>query len=223
MEGFKPDSTAANDLGLSFMCSSFPNGSFPLGCIHEFLAERVEDAAATIGFAGGLLGALMKNTGVMVWIGMSRKLFPPSLKNFGVNPDHIIFIDLKKEKEMLWVMEEALKCGKLSAVVGEIREIDFTTSRRLQLAVESSRVTGFILRTNYQKLSPTACVSRWKISSIPSEPIDDLPGIGFPTWKVELLRMRNGKTGMWDVQWLNGKFVPIQKQMVVHEQQKKTG
>jgi len=33
-------------------------------------------------------------------------------------------------------MEEALKCAGLAAVIGEVREMDFKQSRRLQLAVE---------------------------------------------------------------------------------------
>ena len=37
---------------------------------------------------------------------------------------------------MLWVIEEALKCEGLAAVIGEIKELSFTQSRRLQLAVE---------------------------------------------------------------------------------------
>jgi protein ImuA len=56
-------------------------------------------------------------------------------------------------------------------------------------------------------LNTTSCVSRWKITSLASERVDDLPGIGFPKWRVELLRIRNGKPGSWDVQWMNGKFV----------------
>jgi protein ImuA len=105
----------------------------------------------------------------------------------------------------LWSMDEALKCGALSAVIGEMKDISFTASRRLQLAVEQSQVTGFILRHS-NHLNTTACVSRWKITSIPSEPVDDLPGIGFPAWKVELLRMRNGRTGVWSMKWMEGKF-----------------
>ena len=102
-------------------------------------------------------------------------------------------------------MEEALKCNAVSAVVGEIREINFTASRRLQLAVEQSQVTGFILRSNFRSVNTTACVSRWKITPLASES-DDMPGIGFPKWKVELLRMRNGKSGSWIMQWVDGRF-----------------
>lgn len=197
-----------NDLlnsGLGPINDSFPNASFPLGAVHEFLTEQKESAASTCGFITGLLSYLMGNAGAVLWVSSSRTLFPPALKNFGVDLDRVIFLDLRKERDVSWAVEEALKCNALSAVVGEMREIDFTASRRLQLAVEQSRVTGFIIRTNYRTLTTTACASRWKISQLPSESLE-LPGIGFPKWKVELLRIRNGKPGVWNAQWVKGKF-----------------
>jgi protein ImuA len=107
---------------------------------------------------------------------------------------------------VIWALEEALKCEAITAVVGEIREISFTASRRLQLAVEQSHVTGFLLRRLSRNLNTTACVSRWKITPLVSEVIDDLPGIGFPKWRIELLRIRNGKPGVWDIMWKDGRF-----------------
>jgi protein ImuA len=166
----------------------------------------------------------MKNSGAVLWISTARKIFPPALKNFGIDPDRFIFVDLQKEKDVLWAMEEALKCSALTAVVGEVQGIDFTSSRRLQLAVEDSKVTGFIVRMNSSKLSTTACVSRWMISSLPSESIEDLPGIGFPSWHIELLRMRNGKTGSWNIQWVNGGFEQVHEQALAESmRQKKAG
>jgi protein ImuA len=106
-------------------------------------------------------------------------------------------------------MDEALKCSALTAVVGEMQEISFTASRRLQLAVEQSSVTGFVIRNNPRKLNTTACVSRWKITPLPSNSNENLPGIGYPCWKVELLRIRNGKPGVWDIVWGEGGFLPV--------------
>lgn len=221
LEGFKPAGSAGVDMGLGPIKNAFPHGTFPLGAIHEFLSAQPEDAAATCGFISGLIAPLMGGSGTTLWISTARSLFPPALKNFGIQPDRFIFIDLQKEKDVLWAMDEALKCGALTAVVGEMQEIGFTDSRRLQLAVEQSRVTGFIVRHNYRKLSTTACVSRWKITSLPSVPIssdgngdgivEDLPGIGFPQWRVELLRIRNGRPGIWEVKWVGGKFCATAK------------
>jgi protein ImuA len=206
LQGFKPTNSTTLDLGLGAIRNAFPNASFPLGCVHEFLSSGKEDMAATNGFIAGLLGSLLGASGIALWISSSRTLFPPSLKRFGIQPDRFIFIDLQSEKDVLWAMTEALKCGALTAVVGEVQELSFTESRRLQLATEQSQVTGFILRRKVNKVKTTACISRWKISALPSDLIDDLPGIGFPKWKVELLRIRNGQTGAWEIQWINGQF-----------------
>lgn len=205
LQGFTFSKNDSLNSELGPIRESFPNASFPLGAVHEFLSEQKEEAASTSGFIAGLLSHLMGNSGAALWISSSRTLFPPALKNFGIDPDRIIFLDMKKEKDVIWAMDEALKCRALVAVVGEMREIDFTASRRLQLAVEQSQVTGLIIRNNYRKLATTACVSRWKVTPLPSEWIE-LPGIGFPKWKVELLRIRNGKPGVWNVQWVDGRF-----------------
>jgi protein ImuA len=224
LQGFTSKGNAALDIELEPLKAAFPNGSFPLGAIHEFLSSRVEDSAATSGFISGLIASLMHNSRTVIWISSSRRLFPPALKSMGLEPDRFIFIDLQKEKDVLWAMDEALKCEALAAVVGEVREIDFTMSRRLQLAVEQSKVTGFILRNNFRKLNTTACVSRWKITPLPSESVNALPGIGFPNWRVELLRMRNGKPGAWDIQFINGKFVHVHNSpFVLKTERKKAG
>jgi protein ImuA len=224
LQGFNTTNNPTRDIGLGPIMTAFPNGSFPIGALHEFISEATEQATATLGFISGILCSLMGSSGTILWISASRTLFPPALKNFGIQPDRFIFIDLQKEKDVHWAMEEALKCNGLSAVVAEIRALDFTTSRRLQLAVEQSEVTGFIVRNNVHKLTTTACVSRWKITPLQSEPMDDLPGIGFPSWRVELIRMRNGKTGVWDMQWIAGRLVE-QTKIPAHliESQKKFG
>ncbi len=208
MQGMQVAQSLVTDLGLGSLREAFPGGSFPLGAVHEFLSPVAEGAASTAGFISGLLSSLMGDNGTALWISAARTIFPPALRSFGIQPDRVVFVDLKKEKDVLWVMDEALKCGALSAVVGEMKDINFTESRRLQLAVEQSKSTGFILRNN-AKLNTTACVSRWRITPLASELIDDLPGVGFPQWRVELLRMRNGRSGVWDLKWINERFAPV--------------
>lgn len=206
LEGFKTIDENSKDIGLKAITDSFPNETFPLGAVHEFLAHRPEEIAATSGFITSLLSSLIPpNRGVALWISSSRRIFPPGLSVFGVRPDNFVFIHLRKEKDIIWAVDEALRCSAISAVVGELKELTFSESRRLQLAVERSGVTGFILR-NPARLQPSACVSRWKITSLPSDPADGLPGIGYPKWNIELLRVRNGKPGAWELIFRNGSF-----------------
>ena len=203
---------------------SFPNGIFPLASVHEFLAESAEDVAATSGFISCLLSSLMCKGGVTVWIGPSQTMFPAALKFFNVEPDKIIFINAKNSRELLWLVEETLKCQGLAAVVGEVSEVTFTVSRRLQLAVEQSRVTGFLVRNRSRNIIANACSARWKISSGSSIITDYMPGIGFPVWKIELLKVRNGKPGTWQMQWAYNKLHPVTDPSILSStEQRKTG
>jgi protein ImuA len=225
LQGFKTLLTETNiTIGSESIEACFPNAIFPIGSVHEFLTVA-GDIAPTNGFVAALLTKLMQFRGVCIWISASRTLFPPALKTFGVEPDQIIFIDLKKEKDVLWTMEEALKCDRLTAVLGELREISFKESRRLQLAVEQSRVTGFLLRHQPCRLNTIACVARWRITSFPSELEDGMPGVGFPRWHVELLKVRNGRLGNWTVEWSTNQFQKIEENIfsISQNQRRKTG
>jgi protein ImuA len=216
-QGFTPPKASMlKGIGLGPIETAFPNGIFPTGNIHEMICPTPEQAAATSGLMGGLIASLMKNGGACLWISTGRKLFPPALMAFGVMPDRVIFIDVARER-VLWAMEEALKCEGMAAVIAEVREISFAQSRRLQLAVESSKVTGFLLRNDPRKLGTTTCVARWQITSLPSELDDDLPGVGFPRWQVDLLRVRNGNPGSWKLEWADGHFMPVEEQELIIE------
>lgn len=210
MQGLKrPHGMEYPDMRLGVIEQAFPEKKFPFGVIHEFISGTAENAAATNGFISGLLGKLMMNKGLCVWISNRRTVFPCALKGFGIAPDQVIFIDLKKESDVLWAVEETLKSEAIAAVVGEFTELDFIQSRRLQLAVEKSRVTGFVHRYRPKTENIVSCVTRWKIYSIPSKNEDGMPGLGFPRWHVELTKVRNGKPGHWDIEWVSNEFKQI--------------
>ncbi|QPH40475.1 ImuA family protein [Pedobacter endophyticus] len=224
LQGVKPSGEGGlQDIGLPQICNAFPNGIFPSGAIHEFLGCNMEDAAASGGFITALMATLMRTGTNCIWISTKRTLYPASLNAFGISPDRLLFIDLKSEKDVLWATEEALKCSSIAVVVSELDEISFAQSRRLQLVVEKSRVTGFLIRRNAEKLSNTICVARWKISPLPSREIDDLPGLGFPNWQVALLKVRNGLPGSWNVSYLNGAFceeIPQAEKQFIEEKRR---
>lgn len=206
MEGFSSGADGQLfDFGLGSMNEAFPGGAFPLGAIHEFVSPTETCAAAANGFLAGLLSTLMKREGICLWISVDHKLFPPALKFFGIEPHRVIFVDVRRGKDGLWVLEQGLKCKALAAVVAEISDISFAESRRLQLAVETSKVTGFLHRLHPRTENTLACVSRWKIRPLSSR-IGGLPGVGFPRLEVELVKIRNGRPGIWQFEWRNGTF-----------------
>ena len=214
-EGYRPPETGnQTSIGLGPIEAAFPNGVFPVGAVHEMVCATTEQATAGGALISGLLANLMQHGGVCLWIGLSGNLYPSALKTFEVDPERVIFVNLLNDRDVLWAMEEALKCPGLVMAVAEVRELNFKQSRRLQLAVEQSRVTGFILRNESKKLSATACAARWQVTPLPSQLIDGLPGLGFPRWRVDLLRVRNGQGGTWILEWADGKFVPVEQKTI---------
>jgi protein ImuA len=211
-QGFKPQAGGkAERIGLGEIEAVFPGEVFPKRAIHEFITILPEDSAASDGFIAGLLSVLMQDGAACVWVSTSRRLFPASLSLFNVEPERIIFMDVQTEKEVLWVTEEALKCEGLVAVVSELNNLSLIESRRLQLAVEESGVTGFILRKDASKAASTVAAARWKISPLPTDTEDGMPGLGFPRWQVELLKVRNGNLGSFVLEWAGEGFESIER------------
>ena len=211
MEGFKGGSMLPDrsDIGLEAMGSAFPQGVFPVGAVHEFVSPTAACATASNGFISGMLSSLMTDGAHCLWVSAGRSLFPAALKFFGVQPHQVIFVDVRKDKDVLWVMEQGLKCDAFAAVVAELQDVSFAESQRLQLAVEKSRVTGFLHRRRPRRQHSLACVSRWKVRPVPSYVYGDLPGVGLPVWEVHLEKIRNGRPGKWYFGWRKGKFVHL--------------
>jgi len=222
MQGVKKARTSnANDTGLGPIINAFPTKTFPIGAVHEFISHGAENAAATSGFMIALAGRLMPSQHNCLWISTKRTLFPPALKQFGLDATRVIFLDLLKQKDVLWAVEEALKCQSLSFVIGEIGELNFKESRRLQLAVEHNHVTGLLHRSNPRTENTVACLTRWKIATLPSHMDGVIPGIGFSRWRVELAKVRNGRPGIWDLEWSRRGFQSLTTQRAAPHQNPK--
>lgn len=206
VQGGKPATDqSAGRVVLGSVLDAFPQKVFPTGAVHECITTTPATTASTTGFLAGIISGLMQNSGPCIWISPDRILFPPGFSIFGLEPDRMLFVNAKKEKEICWAMETCLQMDGLSAVVSELPDLSFTTSRRLQLAVEKSGVTGFVLRTS-KNLHPTACVSRWLVNAAASYHPKSLPGVTFPCWNINLLKVRGGSTGSWKLAWMNGRF-----------------
>jgi protein ImuA len=212
LQGYKAVAGQARiDLGLGLIQAAFPNEIFPTGAIHDFITNDEEQDAATSAFVAALLGRLTASGGLVVWIGQPDTVLIPGLPLFGLEPHRIFFIRPPSAKAALWVLEETLRCEKFIGVIAEIGDLTGIESRRLQLAVEKTGVTGFLIRRR-RKTNNILCIARWKITALPSRSQGQRPGKGFPCWNVELLRVRNGTPCAWIVEWTGTELIIIDEQ-----------
>ena len=212
-------------LGLAEIDQTLPAGGLACGEVHEISGSAVG------GFAAWLAGRLVRHAGgAVLWCvkpGSTSQLYGPGLAAFGLDVGRLVIVRSRRRADMLWAMEESLRCSSFAAVIGECDDaINLTASRRLQLAAEAGGTTGFILRRggihrggvqrssitaagDDPKVTSSACSSRWEIDACTGISNTGAPGMG-PSWgtssmgtrwQVSLKRCRGGfGTGTWLVE-----------------------
>jgi protein ImuA len=142
----------------------------------------------------------------LVWIAEEMALaesgapYGPGLDAFGLAPERLLTIAAANMRDLLWAMEEALRCRAVGAVIGEVRhgEIDSVAVRRLSLAAGQGGALALLLRASPPRDASTA-TTRWIAGAAPHD-----------CFAVELTRNRRGPLGAWTLQWSNEdeRFVP---------------
>jgi protein ImuA len=144
--------------------------------------------------------------GGLVWIAEDMALaesgapYGPGLEAFGLAPERLLTVAAAQTRDLLWAMEEALRCRAVGAVIGELRhgEIDMVAVRRLSLAAAQSGALALLLRGSPPHDASTAA-TRWVVSAAPHD-----------CFAVQLTRNRRGPLGAWTLQWSDDdeRFVP---------------
>ena len=145
--------------------------------------------------------------GSIVWIAEELSLaesgaaYGPGLDQAGIPPERLITVVAARGPEVLWAMEEALRCRAVGAVIGELRArtIDHVASRRLALAAAAGNTLGLILRPAPED-DASAAATRWIVGAASS--LDgERSRVGPPRLAVHLARNRRGHLGTWIVEW----------------------
>jgi len=191
--------------GVFAIDAALPGGGLGRGALHELggLGGDEEDGAVAAAFLAGILARLSPHQPVL-WCFAADDLYGPGLAARGLAPSRVLSVRARDDRTVLEAMEDGLKVPALAAVVGEVGTLPLTASRRLQLAAAGSGVTAFVLRrwrtgtcAEAERAAPVAAATRWRVSAIPSRPIDSEPGIGRLIWNVELTRCRGGVPAHW--------------------------
>ena len=171
----------------------------PRPTLGELFAANPRDG----GWAGFLLPQL-ETARPVLWVQErmaileAGRIHPP-----GLHQPFLIHVEARDARDVLWAMEEGLRCSGLGAVIGEIwgdpAVLDFTATRRLAVAAERSAVPCWLIRLNgIANLSGARM--RWRIASSPSLPHSfDPKAPGAPAWDAELFRARGFAPGRWSV------------------------
>lgn len=166
---------------------ALPWRGLPLACLHQVLAGDAAGTAFCAMIAGRLARGLERP---VVWCLTGDDLYLPGLGLFGLEPHRLLLARARNDVDVMWVMEESLRSGAAACVVGEVRTLDSTAGRRLQLAAEAGGVTGLALHPG-SAAAGNVGTTRWRVSSAPGG-----------RRRLALERCRNGMPGEWEVELL---------------------
>ncbi len=209
LEGGLVRTREALSMGLEQIDRHLPGGGLALGALHEVAGggNGALDGAAAALFSAGIAA---RTQGMVFWCVTRQDLFMPGIVQAGLSHNRVVMVECRDEKGVLDCFEESLRCRGVGAVIGELARLPMTASRRLQLAAETSGVLGIAIRRwrRHADVSdfghPTAAVTRWRISVLPSQPLP-VPGIGRARWYLELLRCRAAESADYVVEACDAK------------------
>lgn len=190
-------------------------GGLARGALHEIAAAGEAHIPTAAGFAAGVAALSCASSRFpqagrdhksAVWIAEdmalaeSGALHGPGLLDIGLAPERLVTVAAGHRRDLLWAMEEALRCRSVGVVIGELRggALDTVAVRRLSLAAAESGALAVLLRAAPEGDASTAA-TRWIVSAAPSAP--NPYGLGIPCLTAQLTRNRRGPVGTWIIEW----------------------
>ncbi len=167
------------------------------------LAEAFAGAATDAAAMGFVLSRLPRTDAPVLWVQdrlSHKEAGRPYLAGIGTKRP-LIMVDLSRAADVLWAMEDGLRCRALGAVVGEIwgdpPALDFTATKRLAIRAEAADVPCWLIR-RAGTANLSAARDRWRIAAMPSGAHPhDAQAPGQPRWSLDLFRSRRAKPGQW--------------------------
>jgi protein ImuA len=219
-------------LGLGAPIDAALGGGLACGALHELAPAAPVHLAATSGFAMALAALAsglhlsppceerestrlaicerLAPRGQALWIatdfatGEGGGPYGPGLDLFGLSAARLLVLRVPRALDVLWAMEEALRCRALACVAAELtgdgEAADLTATRRLALAArEGGSGLGLLIR-HRASAAPSAAATRWQIAAALSRP-DAFGGLGSTRFDLSLCKNRRGPFGRWTISW----------------------
>ena len=148
--------------GFTTLNHALPGGGWHPGALTELLVKQYG-----IGEFSLLLPALKSLTAQQKWVALVNPPYipyAPALENAGLHLDYLLIVDTDNDDEALWSIEQLLRTGTFSAVVGWIKQSKAEKQRRLQLAAETGQCWAVTYRPESEAESHSPAAFRLVLS-----------------------------------------------------------
>ena len=162
-----------------------PDGGFRRGSLVEWLAA--EEGCGAQSLALMIAREACSEGGGLVVFDRAELFYPPAAARMGIEPANLLVVRPENHADELWALVQVLRCPGVAAALVWLDRLESHDFRRLQLAAESQRVLGLLLRPESVRKEPSWADLRLAVESLPSPESAEVRRL-----KIHLLRSRRG-------------------------------
>ena len=153
--------------GISALDNILPDKGLRRGTLSEWIAAESGSGAASLAMR---TAGQAQRDGPLIVVDRQKSFFAPAFSFAGVDAGNTILVRPKLRNDELWVVEQALRCPGMGAVVCRIDRLTATEFRRLQLAAEAGTAAGLLIRPSTARRQSGWADIRLLVSPQPSSP-----------------------------------------------------
>jgi hypothetical protein len=181
-------------------------GALRYGMLVEWLSGLAHSCAATL----SLLCAreACRAGGALVVIDRLQTFYPPAAAAWGIDLNRLLIVRPRSMRDALWATLQSLRSSAVAAVWAPLEKLDSREFRQLQLAAQTGRTLGLLLRPSHVRAQPSwADVRLWihahdgevASATVRRAGASPPPGFRVPTSlrfvRVHVLRQRGARPG----------------------------
>ena len=156
-----PDAIAT---GWASLDAVLPGGGWPSAALSEILMPA--DGVGELRLVWPALARLSEGNGIVAVVAPPYRPYAPAWQAAGLRHAALQVIEANP-RDALWAIEQCLRSGACSAVLGWPQKADDRALRRLQVAAETGRTPGFAFRPAQAAMNPSPAPLRVAIEVAP--------------------------------------------------------
>ncbi len=140
-----------------------PKGGLKIAALAEWVAESEGSGAAALSLIAAAV-QLRHQAGPVVIVDIDKTFYPPAAVALGIPLERIILVRPSRHAEMVWAIDQALRCEAVGAVWAQVgTRLDDRDARRFQLAAEIGHTAGYFVRPRAARGRPSFAEVRFHV------------------------------------------------------------
>ena len=165
-----PQQFSAGNTGIDEM---LPSGGLKTDTLTEWISGSNSSSAAALSLIVAA-GHLKSTDGPLVVVDANGQFHPPAAMALGIAAERIVLVRPKNHSDLVWAIDQALRCEAVAAVWSEVSaKLDDKDARRFQLAAEIGKTPGLFVRPKTVRGRPSFAEVRFHVDAVTGKMMHD--------------------------------------------------